>query len=230
MNAAWKPFSTATIMARSATSVLPDAHVALHEAVHGMRRLHVVGDLAQDPLLGAGQGEGQDLLDRLAGGGCDLEGHGLLPAAPAAASLREAELEQEELLQDEPAMATAPGRVERGDVFVVRRQVDPAEGFPEPAHPEPRAQLGREEVGQIVGDLRGEATDDAAEAPFPRGARSSRRSAPPAPRRRPRPRRPEPRTGATASAGCGRRSCRARPGRTRRPGPRGAGRPSGTTG
>jgi hypothetical protein len=52
---------------------LARAHVALDQAVHGVRSLQVVGDLLEHALLGAGEREWQHLLHRLAGPLADRE-------------------------------------------------------------------------------------------------------------------------------------------------------------
>ncbi len=52
---------------------LAAAHIALQQAVHGARRLHVVGDFAEDALLRAGGLEGQHGLDLLAHAVVELE-------------------------------------------------------------------------------------------------------------------------------------------------------------
>ncbi len=88
---------------------LPRAHVALDQPVHGMRGSHVVGDLAEDALLRAGQVEGQDALHRLAHAGADVEGDPLPRAAQAATPESQTELEEEELLEDEADVAGARG-------------------------------------------------------------------------------------------------------------------------
>ena len=69
ISAAWPPASTAASMASSATSVLPDADVALQQPVHPQRRGHVGGDLRHRAGLGAGRGVGQrgEHLRRAAG-------------------------------------------------------------------------------------------------------------------------------------------------------------------
>ena len=90
---------------------LAGAHVALDQPVHGMRRLHVVRDLAQHALLGAGQVEGQDALDRLARARpSTCEGGALGPLPPRLALQGVPELEEEELLEDQPQVGGAARR------------------------------------------------------------------------------------------------------------------------
>ena len=88
---------------------LARAHVALDEAVHGVGRAEVVGDLPQDAPLRPGEREGQDALHRLASGVLDLEGRALPLRAHAAAAPGEAELEEKQLLEDQAQVA---GRAE----------------------------------------------------------------------------------------------------------------------
>ena len=132
-------------------------HVALHQAVHGMGRLHVVRDLAQHALLRAGEAEGQDALHHLARAVGDVEGDPLAPVLHALPAQGQPELEEEQLLQDEAEVGGAAGGLQRGQVVALLGPMDAPQGLPPgddtQAHPHVLGQgigkLGRQSVGQL---------------------------------------------------------------------------------
>ncbi len=138
---------------------LARAHVALHEAVHGVRRAQVVGDLPQHPFLRRGQRERQDALHHLAGLVRDLES-GPLPLRPQAApAAGQAELEKEELLEDQPDVRGTAEAVEGVEVRVPH-QMDASEGGGAPDHRQSLADGRGERVFEGVRDLLGEVDED----------------------------------------------------------------------
>ena len=117
---------------------LARSHVPLHQPVHRVRALEVGRDLAQHPLLRFGQAEGQDPLHRLAGGVGDREGGALRALAPQLLLQGEAELEQEQLLEDQAAVPGAAERVQRVDGVRLVGDVHAPQRLAPPHHPEPR--------------------------------------------------------------------------------------------
>ena len=125
-----------------------------------MRRAHVVGDLAQDALLRRGEVEGKDPLHDLADAVVDLERDALAQAAHLPAAQREAELKEEQLLEDQPQVARAARRVQQADV-VVAGHVDVAEGLAARDQPQPLAHGRRQRVGQARVERGGQPGEDA---------------------------------------------------------------------
>ena len=154
MNAAWWPFSTTTTIDSSATIVLPEPTSPCTSRFIGCGEPQVVGDLAQDAPLRAGERERQDALDGLASGVRHLECLPLALRAHAAAAPGEAELEQQQLLQDQPHVAGRAEAVERVEAVVVAGQVHAPQRLGAADDAEPRAQLRRQRVGQVGGNLR----------------------------------------------------------------------------
>ncbi len=109
------------------------------------------------------QVEGQDALDRVAGPVRDGEGGALGPLLPRLALQGMAELEEEELLQDEPAVRGAARGVEQREVVVLPRKVDPAQRLRARDDLQALAQVRRQRVGQVVGHRLREAEEHAAQ-------------------------------------------------------------------
>ena len=97
--------------------------VPLQQPVHRLRPLHVADDFAERLLLIAGQLERQDPPRRLA----DLFGDHHRPRLAlrigSAFPQDDPQLEQEELLEDQPAVRVGSKRVERVEVRALRRKV-----------------------------------------------------------------------------------------------------------
>ena len=146
---------------------LARAHVALHEAVHGVRRAHVVGDLPEHALLGAREGKGQDLLHRLPRLWRDLEGRALAAHPQRGLARGEAELEQEELLEDQSEMSRIAGRVQERLLRSFRRMVDPLQGLAPGHDSEAQAHVFRQRVGKRLGQVDDDAGPAPAEGPCP---------------------------------------------------------------
>jgi hypothetical protein len=124
---------------------LAAAHVALQQAVHGVRLLHVVRDLLDDALLRPGGLEGQHGLDAFAHAGADFEGDAGQRAGLAALQ-RHAALQPEELFENEAELRGRAESVEQAEVGIGRRKVNLPEGGPEVGHFEALAQILRELV------------------------------------------------------------------------------------
>ncbi len=142
---------------------LARAHVALDEAVHGVGRAQVVRDLPDDPPLRPRQREGQDPLHRLAGGVADLEGGALALGAHAAPAPGEAELEEQQLLEDEPHVPRRAEGVQQLEPVGVAGQVHPPQRLAAPDDREPLAEVGRQRVLEAEGHLLREVGEDAAQ-------------------------------------------------------------------
>src|SRR5260221_239493 len=157
MNAAWYPFSSATTIESSATIVLPDP------TSPWTRRFMGCGDLTQDALLGAGQVEGQDALDRLPRPIRDRQGGALGPLLARLVLQGVSELEEEELLQDEPTMRRAARGAEQREIVVLPRAMDPAQRLRARDDGQPLAQVLWQWIGKVVRDLFRQAEQDAAQ-------------------------------------------------------------------
>ena len=115
ISAAWPPASTAASMASSATSVLPDADVALQQAVHPQGRGHVGGDLGDRAGLGGGRGVGQGGESPASRRRPSPRVAKPLGALHAGAGEREGHLVGEQLVVGEPLAGRArPARGRRG--------------------------------------------------------------------------------------------------------------------
>ncbi len=126
-----------------------------------MGRPQVVRDLPQHPPLRPGEREGEDALHRLASGVLHLEGRALPLGAQPAAAAGEAELEEQQLLQDQPHVARRAEGVQLLEPVDVAGQVDAPERLATADDREPLTQGGGERVGQVGGHLLREVREDA---------------------------------------------------------------------
>ena len=105
---------------------LARSDVALQQPVHRLRPLHVGDDLADDGLLIAGQLERQHPPHRLADLVGDDDRAPLALGVGAAPAQHDPELEEEELLEDQPPVRRRSKRVQLGDRGVRGRESAPA--------------------------------------------------------------------------------------------------------
>ena len=108
---------------------LAAAHVALQQAAHRMRRLHIISDLLQHSLLRAGGFERQHGLDLLAHAIVQLERDAGLDAGLGALE-RQSALEPEEFLEDQSPLRRSAKGVEQPQVGVERGKVQFTNGRP----------------------------------------------------------------------------------------------------
>ncbi len=139
---------------------LARAHVALDQPVHGVGGPQVVRDLAQHPPLRPGQGKGKDPLHRLAGGVPDLESGAPPLGAHADAAPGEADLEEEQLLQDEPHVPRRAEGVQPLERVGVAGQMHAPERLAAADDREPLAHVGGDRVGEVGGHLLREVRED----------------------------------------------------------------------
>ena len=124
---------------------LAAAHVALQQAVHRMRRGHIVGDLLEHALLRARRLERQHGFHALADAVVECErdaGDG----AGFAALQRDAAFQPEELLVDQAELRGRAEGVEQAQIAIRRREVDVAQRGPAVRHLEAVAQELRQRV------------------------------------------------------------------------------------
>jgi len=123
------------------------ADIALEEAIHWHGLFEVGDDFLQDFVLSRGRFEGEDALDGFANFFfADAEGDGVFPARGLAIE-REAELVEEEFLEDEALLRGRAKNVESFERFLGRGKVDVDECFAARGIAEAGAQLFRENVG-----------------------------------------------------------------------------------
>ncbi len=134
------------------------AYVALEETAHGLGAAHVGDDFAEDALLGRGGLEGEDLFEGFADLGAGGEG-GAVAVAEAATFELEAELEVEELFEDEAAVGGGAGGLEVGEGGAGGGEVDVLEGVEAGGEVEALEEGGGEGFGGLgraeIGSLRG---------------------------------------------------------------------------
>ena len=130
MNATCRPFSIATSAAISATIVLPEPTSPCSSRFIGCGRFMSPTISRDRLLLIAGQLERQDPPRRLA----DLVGDHHRPrlalGVGSAAPQHDAQLEEEELLEDQPAVRVGSERVQRVEAGALRREVHVRERAP----------------------------------------------------------------------------------------------------
>ena len=124
MNATCRPFSIATSAAISATMVLPAPTSPCSRRFIGCGRCMSVDDLRECRLLIARQLERQHAPDGLPVLVGDDDGARLALGVRAAPPQHDAELEEEELFEDQPAVRGRTKRVQLVDRRVGRREMD----------------------------------------------------------------------------------------------------------
>ena len=126
--------------------------IALHEAVHRMGLPHVAGDLAEHALLRAGQAEGQSPAEPAAELAARAEGDaGLLGDRMLAK--HHAELEEEELVEDDRAVRLGDPSIERPHVCVAAWLVDVGESGRQVDEAASRGDVGRKHAREELPDL-----------------------------------------------------------------------------
>ena len=154
MKATWKPFSIATSAAISATMVLPEPTSPWRRRFIGCGRFMSPTISRDDLLLIAGQLERQHAPRRFAHLVGDDDRARLDFGAGLALAQHQPALEEEELLEDQPALRRRAEAVQLVEARVFRRKVRLAErGSPvEEAVPFP--ECGRQRIRQDAGQLR----------------------------------------------------------------------------
>src|SRR5437899_3266416 len=90
---------------------LARSHIALQQTPHGIRLLHISGNLSQHPLLGSRRMKWQDFLDRRTNAPIQTERDSslrlLLPALKF-----QPQLNKEELIENQPDVSWSPRRLQ----------------------------------------------------------------------------------------------------------------------
>jgi hypothetical protein len=128
---------------------LPGPDVPLQQAVHRLRPLHVGDDLPDDRLLISGQLERQHLAYRLACLIRDDDRARLALAVGAAAPQDDAELEEEELLEDQPPVRRRAEPIQVVDRRACRGEVHLLERVAALDQVLADAHRGRQRIGQL---------------------------------------------------------------------------------
>ncbi len=124
---------------------LAGADFTLEQAGHRQRPFEVAQDLADDPLLGAGEREGQTPLQRLQGVGSARQ-RDCATRLPLVAALQDRELDRQQLLEREPVPCLLEG-------LSVRRKVERAQCLAESEQLELLAHRRRQRIGHGVGEV-----------------------------------------------------------------------------
>ena len=139
---------------------LPGPHVALHEAVHGMRRGHVAEDRRDHGLLRRGEAERQHVGNPAH----ERPGHAGQAGFPhaAAPAQRHAELQMEQLVEHHGTVCRRTEIVQLRHVGVQRRHVQRAQSVGERHQRQAAAHLRGHAVGHVCDVLLDRAVDEAA--------------------------------------------------------------------
>ena len=128
ISAAWKSFSTASSIAKSATTVLPGPDVAHQQAMHPFRRSHVGRDFANGPLLVVRQFVRERRLECRGEVALHLERDPAPLALGQRARADQHQLQVEELVEGQPAPAPLGVRHGRRTMHVAQRVRQPWQG------------------------------------------------------------------------------------------------------
>ena len=145
-------------MATSAASKRHDrfacAHVALKQPVHRLRPLHVVHDFFQRRALSFGEPERQDLPRGFADAVVHFHHHRLGFPARGSAAHQHAQLEQKELLEDEPLLRGRPELIELIDRRAGRWKVRVDERLTPRRQLHSRTNIRRKRIAKVVRQTR----------------------------------------------------------------------------
>ncbi len=144
---------------------LAGAHVPLQQPVHRLGPGHVAADLRHRAGLGTGEGERQEAPGPGEPIAVHVKGDARLVLDPLAPE-REAEVQQEQLVEGEPPVRRAPLRLEGPEVVVRRRLVDAGQRLGQRRQGEALAEVRRERVLHRPEVRRGHPGDQRADLPL----------------------------------------------------------------